>query len=147
MASSSYATGTSETPLLGETIGANLERAVAEHADREAVVSRHQGVRLTYAELDAAVDRVARGIMAAGLEVGDRMGIWSPNCAEWALVQYASAKTGVILVNLDGATEETVLRGIRRLVEGRTVLLVAHRPELVALADRVVSLVPEGAAR
>ena len=125
MASPSYAHGTSDTPLLGETIGANLERAVAEHADREAVVSRHQGVRLTYAELDAAVDRVARGIMAAGLEVGDRLGIWSPNCVEWALVQYASAKAGVILVNVNPAYRTSELEyvlnqsGCRALVAAR----------------------------
>ncbi len=103
LATLSYAHGTSDTPLLGETIGANLERAVAAHADREALVSRHQDVRMTYAELDTAVDRVARGILGLGLEPGDRMGIWSPNCSEWVLVQYASAKAGVILVNVNPA--------------------------------------------
>jgi fatty-acyl-CoA synthase len=112
--------------LLGETIGANLERAVAAHADREALVSRHQGIRLSYAELDAAVNRVARGIMAAGLEVGDRMGIWSPNCVEWALVQYASAKAGVILVNVNPAYQTSELEyvlnqsGCRVLVAARS---------------------------
>jgi fatty-acyl-CoA synthase len=99
----SYAHGTSTTPLLGETIGENLERAVAEHGDREALVVRHQGVRWTYSELDERVDRVARALVAAGLAPGDRMGIWAPNCAEWVLVQFASAKAGVVLVNVNPA--------------------------------------------
>ncbi|MEA2125159.1 MAG: fatty-acyl-CoA synthase, partial [Solirubrobacteraceae bacterium] len=99
----SYAHGTSETPLLGETIGENLERAVAAYGDREALVVRHQDVRWTYAELDERVDRVARALAAAGLEPGDRMGIWAPNCAEWVLVQYGSAKAGVVLVNVNPA--------------------------------------------
>src|SRR3954466_9510666 len=99
----SYAHGTSKTPLLGETIGENLDRAVREHGDREALVVRHQDVRWTYAELGERVDRLARGLLASGLRPGDRMGIWSPNCAEWVLVQYASAKAGVILVNVNPA--------------------------------------------
>src|SRR3954454_13160146 len=99
----SYAHGTSDVPLLGETIGANLERTVARFGDREAVVSCHQGVRLTYAELDAAVDRVASGLIAAGIAKGDRVGIWAPNCVEWVLVQFATAKAGAILVNINPA--------------------------------------------
>ena len=90
-------------PLLGETIGANLERTVARVPDREAIVSCHQGIRLTYAEFDAQVDLVARGLISRGLEKGDRLGLWSPNYVEWALVQYATAKIGVILVNLNPA--------------------------------------------
>src|SRR4051794_30934438 len=99
----SYAHGTSTTPLLGETIGANLDRAVAAHGDREALVVRHQEVRWTYAALGERVDRLARALVAGGLRPGDRMGIWAPNCAEWVLVQYASAKAGVILVNVNPA--------------------------------------------
>jgi fatty-acyl-CoA synthase len=99
----SYAHGTSTTPLLGETIGANLDRTVAEHGGREALVVAHQDIRWTYAELAQRVDRVARALVAAGLEPGDRMGIWAPNCAEWTLVQYGSAKAGVILVNINPA--------------------------------------------
>jgi fatty-acyl-CoA synthase len=97
----SYSHGTSTTPLLGETIGENLERTVARDPDADALVARHQDVRMTYGELDAEVDRLARALMAAGLETGDRMGIWAPNCFEWVLVQYASAKAGVILVNIN----------------------------------------------
>jgi fatty-acyl-CoA synthase len=99
----SYVSGTSSVPLLGETIGANLERTVASHPDSEAIVSRHQGVRLTYAEFDNRVDVVARGLLDLGLEKGERVGLWSPNYVEWALVQYATAKLGVILVNLNPA--------------------------------------------
>jgi fatty-acyl-CoA synthase len=90
-------------PLLGETIGQNLERTAQRLPDQDALVSCHQGVRFTYAEFDAEVDRVARGLLARGLEKGDRVGIWSPNCAEWVLAQYATARVGVILVNINPA--------------------------------------------
>jgi fatty-acyl-CoA synthase len=93
--------GPAPVPLLDETIGANLERTVARFGDRPALVSCHQGLRYSYAELDAEVDRVARALIAAGLVRGDRLGIWSPNRAEWALIQYATAKIGVILVNIN----------------------------------------------
>src|SRR6185436_16421807 len=99
----SYSHGVSDVPLLGEAIGANLERTVARFGDRDAVVSCHQGVRMSYAEFDAAVDRVASGLLASGLAKGDRVGIWSPNCAEWVIVQFATAKAGVILVNINPA--------------------------------------------
>jgi fatty-acyl-CoA synthase len=98
-----YASGTSSLPLIGQTIGDNFEQTVARVPDREALVVRHQDVRLTYAELDAQVDLVARGLLAYGLDRGDRLGIWSPNHAEWVLVQLATAKLGVILVNLNPA--------------------------------------------
>ena len=99
----SYANGPSTQPLLGETIGENLERTAARVPGNLALVSRHQNRRYTYAEFNAAVDEVARGLLALGLEVGDRIGIWSPNNAEWVLVQYATAKAGVILVNINPA--------------------------------------------
>src|SRR5215210_6989792 len=99
----SYVHGASSTPLLGQTIGENLDRAVARHGDREALVSCHQGLRYTYAELGEAVDCLARGLLATGMAPGDRLGIWSPNRAEWVLVQYASAKAGIILVNVNPA--------------------------------------------
>jgi fatty-acyl-CoA synthase len=98
-----YTHGPSNTPLIGETIGENLERIVATHPDQEAIVSCHQLVRLTYSEFDAEVNRVARALISAGLEVGDRVGIWSPNRVEWALVQYATAKAGIVLVNINPA--------------------------------------------
>jgi fatty-acyl-CoA synthase len=99
----SYASGTSTVPLLGETIGANFERAVARFAGREALVDVATGRRWTYAELDADVDRLARGLLARGIVKGDRVGIWAPNCAEWVITQYATAKIGAILVNVNPA--------------------------------------------
>jgi fatty-acyl-CoA synthase len=121
MSAPSYSHGTSDTPLLGDTIGANFERTAARFADRPALVSCHQDVRLTYAELDAAVDAAAAGLLRAGICAGDRVGIWAPNCAEWVLVQYATAKVGAILVNVNPAYRthelEYVLRqsGVRLL--------------------------------
>jgi fatty-acyl-CoA synthase len=99
----SYANGPSTQPLLGETIGENLERTAARVPDNLALVSRHQNRRYTYAEFNVAVDEVARGLLGLRLERGDRIGIWSPNNAEWVLVQYATAKVGVILVNINPA--------------------------------------------
>ena len=125
VAAPSYASGTAALPLLGETIGANLARTAAAHGGREALVVRHQGIRWTYAELDAEVERVARALMAAGLEPGDRMGIWAPNCVEWVLAQYASARAGVILVNVNPAYRTSELAfvlnqsGCRMLVAAR----------------------------
>ncbi len=98
-----YDRGPSETALLDETIGANFERTVRTHGDREALVEVAGGRRWTWTELDAAVDALARGLLAAGLEQGDRLGVWAPNCAEWTIAQYATAKTGVILVNVNPA--------------------------------------------
>ena len=99
----SYAHGASAEPLLGETIGRSLERTIERVPDAEALVSCHQGARYTYAEFGEAVDCLARGLLAAGLAKGDRVGVWGPNRAEWALVQYATAKAGVILVNINPA--------------------------------------------
>ena len=99
----SYDKGESTTPLLEETIGANLENTVAAHGDRDALVDVPSGRRWTYAEFDADVNRLAKGLIGVGLEKGDRMGMWSPNCPEWTLLQYATAKAGVILVNVNPA--------------------------------------------
>ena len=122
----SYAHGASDVPLLGETIGANLERVVARSPQAEALVCRHQRVRWSYRELNERVDALARGLVAAGLQVGDRVGLWSPNCAEWVLVQFATAKAGVVLVNVNPAYRamelEFALRqsGCRMLVAARS---------------------------
>ncbi len=99
----SYAAGETEPPLLDETIGASFERTVAAHGDREALVEVASGRRWTWSELDRDVDELARGLVAAGLEQGDRVGIWAPNCAEWTLVQFATAKLGLVLVNVNPA--------------------------------------------
>jgi len=125
MTSESYSHGTSTDPLLGETIGTNLERTTARVPDHDALVSCHQGLRYTYVELDAAVDEVAKGLLEAGIERGDRVGIWSPNSAEWVLVQYATAKIGAILVNINPAyrTHEVAYAleqsGVRLLVSAQ----------------------------
>jgi acyl-CoA synthetase (AMP-forming)/AMP-acid ligase II len=97
----SYAHGTGDLPLLAETIGANLERTSARFPHATALVSCHQNVRLSYAELNAAIDALADGLRRAGLQRGDRVGVWSPNRVEWTLVQYATAKLGIILVNVN----------------------------------------------
>jgi fatty-acyl-CoA synthase len=99
----SYSHGTAEQTLLGETIGANLTRTAAAFGDRDAVVDVPAGRRWTYAQLDADTGTLARGLIAAGLKAGDRVGIWAPNCAEWVLLQYATAKAGIILVNINPA--------------------------------------------
>jgi fatty-acyl-CoA synthase len=112
--SESYARGPETPPLLQQTIGSNLDATVARCGDREALVSCHQGLRYTWSELSAAVDEVARGLIAAGLVAGDRLGIWSPNCAEWTLVQFASARIGVILVNVNPAYQTSELGYVLR---------------------------------
>ncbi len=99
----SHARGDTTTSLLHETIGQNLARTVDRHGDNEALVSRHQGIRWTYREFAGEIDRVARSLIAMGFEKGDRVGIWSPNSAEWVLLQYATALVGVILVNVNPA--------------------------------------------
>src|SRR6478735_9062239 len=105
MASStdSWTKGESTPALLEETIGDNLARTVASYADREALVECASGRRWTWAQLQDDVDAVARGLMGAGIRVGDRVGIWGPNSAEWTLVQFATAKIGAILVNVNPA--------------------------------------------
>ncbi len=99
----SYACATSTVPLLGDTIPANLARTVARHGDREALVDVAAGRRWTYRQLAAEVDAVARGLVARGISTGDRVGIWAPNQAEWVFVQYATARIGAILVNINPA--------------------------------------------
>jgi fatty-acyl-CoA synthase len=122
----SYASGTSDVPLLGETIGASFERAVARHGDREALVDCATSRRWTYSELDVEVDEVALGLMAMGVAKGDRVGIWAPNCAEWVLVQYATAKIGAILVNVNPAYRSHELGYVVRQ-SGMSVLVSAVR--------------------
>jgi len=142
----SYAHGASATPLLGETIGANLERTARRFPDREAFVSRHQGVRMTYAAFDAEVDRVARALMAAGLAAGDRVGIWSPNRVEWAVVQYATARAGIILVNVNPAYRTHELRyalrqsGCRMLVAAPSFKTSDYAAMAAEVAPEVPSL-------
>jgi fatty-acyl-CoA synthase len=99
----SYVNGASSKPLLGQTIGAAFDATCATHPDIPALISRHQKIRWTYAEMKARVDALAAGLLALGLEPGDRVGVWAPNCAEWALTQFATAKAGLILVTINPA--------------------------------------------
>ncbi|PTR31395.1 fatty-acyl-CoA synthase [Rhodococcus sp. OK519] len=106
----SYASGAADAPMLGDTIGDNFDRTVAAHGDRLALVDRGSGRRRTYTELAADVNTLAAGLFGAGIAKGDRVGIWAPNCAEWTVVQYATAKVGAILVNINPAYRSHELR-------------------------------------
>src|ERR687886_1580709 len=145
MPTSSYSHGTYDLPLLGRTIGEDLEAVVARFGEREAVVSRHQDVRLTYAELDAAANAVACGLIAAGIEKGDRVGIWAPNCVEWVIVQFATAKAGAILVNINPAYRthevEYALRqsGVKMLFSARAF----KTSDYMAMIDEVRDGLPD----
>ncbi|HWH94323.1 MAG TPA: AMP-binding protein [Baekduia sp.] len=140
----SSAAGPTAVPLLGETIADNLARIAERWPDRTALVSCHQDLRLTYAELAEAVDATARGLMALGLERGDRLGIWSPNCAEWAIVQYATAKAGIVLVTVNPAYRTSELQyalsqsGCRALVAAREF----KTSNYVAMLDEVREALP-----
>jgi fatty-acyl-CoA synthase len=120
--SSSYASGTSDVPLLGRTIGDDLASTVARLPDNEALVDVPSGRRWTYRQFGDEVDLVARGLLAMGIAKGDRVGIWSPNCAEWVFVQYATARVGAVLVNINPAYRSYELQyvlaqaGVRMLV-------------------------------
>ena len=141
--------GPTDVPLLDETIGQNLARTIAEHGDREALVSRHQDIRWTYREFGDRVEALARGLMVAGLEVGDRVGLWSPNYAEWTLVQYATAEIGVILVNINPAyrTHELAYAleqsGCRMLIAAPTFKTSDYRAMVDEIAPSIESLQSE----
>ncbi len=121
----SYASGTADLPLLGETIGGNLERTAARFGSREALVDVPSGRRWTYAELESDVDAVARGLLALDVAKGDRVGIWAPNCPEWVLVQYATATIGAVLVNINPAYRTHELSYVLRQ-SGVSVLVTAE---------------------
>ena len=118
----SYASGPSDAPLLGRTIGEDLTRTVTRVPHVEALVDVPSGARWTYAEFDEVVDRVACGLLDLGIDKGDRVGIWSPNCPEWVFVQYATARIGAVLVNINPAYRSHELQyaldqsGVRLLV-------------------------------
>jgi fatty-acyl-CoA synthase len=103
MSELSYASGVSDVPLLGRTIGADLDEAIARYPDRDALVDVPSGRRWSYTEFGRDVDAVARGLLALGVATGDRVGIWAVNCPEWVLVQYATARIGAVMVNINPA--------------------------------------------
>ena len=118
----SYVSGASERPLLGVTIGEQLDLTAARFPDNEALVVPHQGVRWCYGEFKERVDRLAAGLLALGLEPGDRIGIWSPNNSEWALTQFAAARAGLILVNINPAYRLAELEYALNKVECRALV-------------------------
>jgi fatty-acyl-CoA synthase len=121
----SYASGVSSLPLLGETIGANLRRTVEDHGNAEALVVPHQRFRATYRQLWEQVSLAARGLLARGVTKGDRVGIWAPNRFEWVVVQFATARIGAILVNINPAYRTTELEYALRQ-SGVSFLLLAR---------------------
>ena len=118
----SYVSGTSEKPLLYRTVGEVLTDAAAAFPDRDAIVVRHQDVRWSFEEFDRRVDAVARGLLACGLQRGERVGIWAPNCAEWLLTMFATARAGLILVNINPAYRTTELEFALRQVGCRMLI-------------------------
>jgi fatty-acyl-CoA synthase len=142
----SYARGDTGVALLEETIGANFDRTVRRFGDRDALVSCAQGRRYSYMELGAAVDELARALMSADLAKGDRIGIWSPNCAQWTLVQYATAKIGAILVNVNPAYRTSELEyalgqsGCRMLIAAPVFKSSDYRAMIAEVRDRLTAL-------
>ncbi|MGH3153253.1 MAG: AMP-binding protein, partial [Streptosporangiaceae bacterium] len=122
----SYSSGESATPLLGDTIGGNFDATVRRFGDRTALVDRPAARRWTYKELAADVDALALGLLEMGIDKGDRVGIWAPNCAEWTLTQYATAKIGAILVNINPAYRTREL-GFVLNQSGTKLLIAAQR--------------------
>jgi fatty-acyl-CoA synthase len=150
-ATRSYANGASDTPLLGQTIGENLRRTVERFGDRDALIVRQQGYRATYRQLWDIVGRCARGLLAHGVAQGDRVGIWAPNRYEWVVLQYATARIGAILVNINPSYRTAELEyalnqsGTRLLVLARRFrtadyagMLAEVRPRTPALRESIV---------
>jgi len=141
MAEKSYTSAISDTPLLGDTIGENLDRTVARYPDRLALVDLPAGIRLSYAELNAEVDALALGLLQTGIKKGDRVGIWAPNCAEWTLTQYATAKIGAILVNINPAYRTSELEFVLNQ-SGCRLLVAAQRLKTSDYAAMIVEVRP-----
>ena len=144
----SYVHGASAVPLIGDTIGRHFDAACEQHAAREALVACQQGVRLTYAELREQVDRLACGLIRLGLAPGERIGIWSPNRVEWTLMQFATAKAGLVLVNINPAYRVAELEyalnkvGCRALVSASAFKSSDYLAMLAELAPELVRCAP-----
>ena len=119
----SYVHGAHDVPLIGDTIGPFLSKIVQRHGDNEALVVPHQDVRWTYKEFDERVSRLAAGLLALGLRPGDRIGIWSQNCAEWVLVQFATARAGLVMVNINPAYRRSELEYVLDKVQCAALIL------------------------
>ena len=138
----SFVSGTSDRPLLYRTVDGVLKAAAEELPERAALVAPFQSVRFTFAELDREVERVARGMLACGLEPGERIGIWAPNCIEWVLTMFAAARAGLVLVNVNPAYRSTELEFSLRLV-GCRALVFAPRFKTSDYAAMLNALIPE----
>jgi fatty-acyl-CoA synthase len=141
----SYVSGTSDKALLGDTIDANLRAAVARFGDRDAVVDVATQRRLSYRDVDDAVEAVARGLLARGVATGDRVGIWAPNCVEWYLVQYATARNGAILVNINPSYRTHEVEYVLRQAEVGTLVAAAafKTSDYRAMIDEVRGGLPQ----
>ena len=138
----SFVSGTSAQPLLYRTVDGALKAAVQDVGDRAALVVPSQSIRWSYAEFDREVERTARGMVACGLEPGDRIGIWAPNCAEWVLTLFGAARAGLILVNINPAYRGAELEFALRKV-GCRALVFAPRFKSSDYAAMLLSLMPE----
>src|SRR5215468_5088944 len=119
----SYVHGASEIPFIGDTIGVYFDRIAERFAERDALIVKHQQIRWTFRELKERVDDFAAGLLSLGLERGDRIGIWSPNNAEWTLAQFATAKAGLVLVNVNPAYRRAELEYALNKVECKALIL------------------------
>src|ERR1700683_3436575 len=141
----SYTSATSDTPLLGDTIGANFDRTAARFPDRLALVDVPARLRFTYAELKDEVDALAYALLGTGIAKGDRVGIWSPNRAEWVVTQYATAKIGAILVNINPAYRTSELEFVLNQ-SGTKVLVAAQKLKSSDYAAMITEVRPRCAA-
>ena len=141
-AAASFESGTGDRPLLYRTVDGVLKAAAAAGPERPALVVPYQSLRFTFAEFDRAVERIARGMIACGLEPGERIGIWAPNCAEWVLTLFAAARAGLTLVNLNPAYRTMEMDFALRLV-GCRALVFAPRFKTSDYMGMLASLIPE----
>lgn len=138
----SYAYGTSSQPLLGMTIGEKFDQACTQYADQDAVVSVHQNVRLSYKELQAQVNAFACSLLKLGFKKGDRLAIWSPNCVEWTITQFAAFKAGIILVNLNTAYKSNELEYVLNKVSCKG-LVIASQFKTTNYQELLLKIAPE----
>ena len=138
----SYVNGATDVPLLGQTLGQNFDQACERFGSELALVSRHQNLRYTYTELKDQVDRVACSLMRLGFAPGDRLGIWTTNCAEWTIIQYATAKAGIILVNMNPSYRHTELEYSINKVGCRGLIIISNFKDS-DYEQMVYNLVPE----
>jgi fatty-acyl-CoA synthase len=141
----SYTSGTSSIPLLGITIGDKFDQIVEEFPNQEALIVHHQNIRWTYKQLKERVDNCAKALLACGLQKGDRVGIWSPNCAEWTVLQFATAKVGVILVNINPSYR---LHELKYALNQSGCIMIVHAHEFKTsfYSKMILELAPELAA-